>query len=185
MRPRRYPTTRTLGIRAAALALPAAILLAACSSSSGNSGSTSASGAVSSASSTSAGASSASSTPAPATSAPAANTTMPMTGTGTKTAAKNAAGHQVITIDTTDALRFSPATIVAHVGTVSVTLHNVGSYPHNISVTALHKTSTSVSGELGAQTTTTTFTFTKPGTYNFICTYHYTAGMRGKFVIKP
>ena len=107
-----------------------------------------------------------------------------MTGTGAATARKDASGAQVITIDTTNALRFSPAIIDAHVGTVRVTLHNIGSYPHNISVTSLHRTSSSVSGDLGAQTTTTTFTFTKPGTYAFICTYHYTAGMRGKFVIK-
>lgn len=102
---------------------------------------------------------------------------------GTTATATGAASMQQITVHTTDKLRFEPATIAVHQGTVQITLVNEGSYPHNISVPDLHVTSATVSGSPGQQSTTTTFTFNHPGTYRFVCTFHASAGMRGQIVV--
>lgn len=85
-----------------------------------------------------------------------------------------------ITIDATDQFRFMPATATVSTGTVTIHLHDTGTYPHNISFPSLHKTSKSVGdGITAAKDTTFTVTFNKPGSYRFICTYHSDAGMVG------
>jgi plastocyanin len=89
-----------------------------------------------------------------------------------------------ITISTTDQLMFAPSTITTRVGTLLVTLTNNGSYPHNMSVPALHVTSHTVSGGPGSTSTTVRLEFAKPGRYPFVCTYHASAGMRGEFIVK-
>jgi len=89
-----------------------------------------------------------------------------------------------VTITTTDQLMFAPSVITTRVGTLTVTLTNNGSYPHNLAVPALHVTSKTVSGDPGATSTTVTLHFAKPGRYPFICTYHASAGMRGQFIVK-
>ena len=92
-------------------------------------------------------------------------------------------GTQRVTITAMSTFRFDPARITAHTGAVTVTLKDSGSYPHNLSVRSLGVTSASVSGGFGQNTTTVTLSFTHPGTYEFVCTYHSTAGRRGQFVI--
>lgn len=92
-------------------------------------------------------------------------------------------GVQEVTIHATNGFRFDPSVITAHVGTVRVTLVDAGSYPHNLSVSAVHVTSTTVSGAPGAMAATFTLTFTHPGRYGFVCTYHSSAGMKGDFVV--
>ena len=93
-------------------------------------------------------------------------------------------GVQQVTINATNSFRFDPATITAHPGTLKVTLVDTGSYPHNLAVDALHFMSQTVTGSPGENTTTFTLRFAKPGSYPFVCTFHSTAGMRGKFVIQ-
>ena len=87
------------------------------------------------------------------------------------------------TINTTDNFRFVPANIQAHVGKLRIVLTNKGSYPHNISFPTLHATSSTVSGNPGQQQTTFTVTFTHAGTYDFVCTFHSSAGMKGQFTV--
>jgi plastocyanin len=89
-----------------------------------------------------------------------------------------------VTISTTDQLMFAPSMITTSVGTLTVTLTNNGSYPHNLSVPALHITTHTVTGSPGSTSTTVTLHFTKPGRYPFECTYHASAGMRGEFLVK-
>ncbi|MBV9098202.1 MAG: cupredoxin domain-containing protein [Frankiaceae bacterium] len=92
-------------------------------------------------------------------------------------------GVQEIVIDTTDAFRFAPATVDAHVGKLRIVLMDAGSYPHNIAFPALHATSATVSGTPSEQKKMLTVTFDKPGTYEFVCTYHSSAGMKGRVVV--
>lgn len=95
-------------------------------------------------------------------------------------AAKSADGIQQVTIDTTDNFRFVPATINAHVGKLRIVLTDNGSYPHNISFPDMHATSSTVSGDPGQDKTTFTVTFSHAGTYDFVCTFHSSAGMKGR-----
>ena len=92
-------------------------------------------------------------------------------------------GAQQVTIHATDGFRFEPASVTAHTGALTVTLVNDTSYPHNLSVADLHTTSETVTGGTGTNTSTFTLTFSRPGTYSFVCTFHSSAGMRGQFVI--
>jgi len=99
------------------------------------------------------------------------------------TATPAADGVQEVVIDTTDAFRFAPATIAARVGRLRIVLVDDGNYPHNISFPSLHKTSATVSGTPSEQKKVFTVTFDQPGTYDFVCTYHSSAGMKGRVVV--
>lgn len=108
-------------------------------------------------------------------------------GVGTKSSApatvqatKGPDGIQQVTIDTTDNFRFVPDTIKAHVGKLRIVLADNGSYPHNISFPAMHATSSTVSGDPGQDKTSLTVTFSHAGTYDFVCTFHSSAGMKGR-----
>ncbi len=92
------------------------------------------------------------------------------------------AAHHV-TIQAGDNFRFEPAEIRAHVGTFRITLTDSGSYPHNISFPALHTTSSTVSANPGQHETSITVTFPRPGTYEFVCTFHSSAGMKGHVTV--
>jgi plastocyanin len=96
-----------------------------------------------------------------------------------------AAGSQAqsVTIRTTDDFRFDPSTVTVHPGRIRLTLLDSGSYPHNISFPSLNTTSTSVSGSPGQTSTTLLLTVTRPGRYDFVCTYHSSAGMKGTLVV--
>jgi plastocyanin len=106
-----------------------------------------------------------------------------MTGCSASTATTGhhsaATRPQEVTLHATNLLRFQPATIRVHTGTVRITLIDDGAYPHNLSVPALHATSKTVTGDPGGQRTVVSLTFAKPGRYAFECTYHASAGMRG------
>ena len=91
-----------------------------------------------------------------------------------------ARAHVVIT--GTNSLRFAPMTVRVKVGTVRITLKDMGSYPHNIVIPRLHVRSKSVTGDPGGDTVTFTVRFPRPGTYPFHCQYHASAGMNGEFV---
>ena len=90
---------------------------------------------------------------------------------------------QSVTIGGTDGFRFTPSDVTVHPGPVRITLVDEGSYPHNISLPALGKTSASVSGSPGQTSTTLLLTVTTPGRYSFVCTYHSSAGMKGALVV--
>lgn len=92
-------------------------------------------------------------------------------------------GVQQILIEATDNFRFAPSTIDAHVGQLRIVLVDDGSYPHNISFPALHATSSTVSGTPSQQRKTFTVTFDHAGTYDFVCTFHSSAGMKGRVVV--
>lgn len=99
-------------------------------------------------------------------------------GTGSVTTT-GAAGAQTATVGMTDQLKFSPSTVQAKVGTVTLTVRNEGQVPHNLVFddSALGKTGT-VDGK---SDTTLKVTLSKAGTYRFVCTFH--PGMGGKVVV--
>src|SRR5580698_6733761 len=90
---------------------------------------------------------------------------------------------QHVTITGTSALRFTPMTVHVRPGTVRVTLADMGAYPHNVVIPALHVTSRTVTGDPGAGSVSFTVTFPRPGRYPFHCQYHQSAGMVGGFVV--
>jgi plastocyanin len=94
-----------------------------------------------------------------------------------------AAGSQHITIEGTSGLKFTPMTIPVHAGTVSITLKDMGAYPHNLVIPALGVTSKTVTGDPGAGSVSFTVTFKHHGRYAFHCQYHQSAGMVGVFVV--
>jgi plastocyanin len=98
-------------------------------------------------------------------------------------AAAGPAAGQHVTIEGTNRLRFSPMTVHVRTGAVKVTLKDMGAYPHNLVIPALHVTSTTVTGDPGGGTTSFTVTFARPGRYAFHCQYHQSSGMVGVFVV--
>jgi plastocyanin len=100
------------------------------------------------------------------------------TGHVTATGPANA---QTATIDTKDNLSFDPNLVDAKVGTLTLTIRNLGQVPHNLvfSLPGLGQTST----VQGRSTATLTVTFTKAGTYAFVCTFH--SNMTGKVDVSP
>ena len=86
---------------------------------------------------------------------------------------------QAATVDMTDKLVFSPSTVNAKVGTVTLTVTNSGLVPHNLHFDddALGKTGT-VDGKKSEDLTVR---FDKAGTFDFVCSFH--PGMDGKVVV--
>ncbi len=87
---------------------------------------------------------------------------------------------QQATVDMNDRLTFRPGTVKAVVGSLALTADNVGKIPHNLVFkdTALGRTST----VQGGTTATLHLVLTRPGTYQFVCTFH--PGMEGKVVVE-
>ena len=104
-------------------------------------------------------------------------------GSSNHNATRDPEGVQQVTINTTDQFRFTPMDIRAHVGTLRIVLTDAGSYPHNISFGSLHATSETVSGSPGQQKTSFSVTFTHAGVYDFVCTFHSSAGMKGQVTV--
>ena len=101
----------------------------------------------------------------------------PAAGTGTGTT-DGPADAQTFTIRGTDADAFSPATVQAKVGTVTLTLKN-GGVPHNLVFE--DKALPGIAAVSGAATKSTVLTFSRVGTYRFVCAIH--PGMAGKVVV--
>jgi plastocyanin len=75
--------------------------------------------------------------------------------------------------------RFSPSTLTIRVGD-TVLATNKDSSAHTFTVPALGKDSGNMdSGE------TYRLTFTRAGTFHFVCTYHDSFGMNGDVTVKP
>lgn len=93
--------------------------------------------------------------------------------------AEGPADAQTITIDSTDRLDFVPAVVSARVGTLTITLGNSGQSPHNL---VFDDSSLPAIGTVtGGKELSATYTFSAPGTYTFVCTFHN--GMDGKVVV--
>jgi plastocyanin len=101
------------------------------------------------------------------------------TDTSPAVATTGSAAAQTLTVDMTDQLRFTPASITAQVGTVTFTVSNTGLVPHDLAFAdaALGRTKT-VDGKAAA---VLTVAFAKAGTYRFRCTFH--PGMTGKVTV--
>ena len=99
-------------------------------------------------------------------------------GTGSVTTLGES-GAQTATVDMKDDLKFHPSEVDARGGTVSLTVQNSGNVPHDLefSDSSLGKTPT-VDGKTSQKLKVT---FTKSGTYAFVCTFH--TGMAGKVVV--
>lgn len=86
-------------------------------------------------------------------------------------------GVQVLDVTGDDSLRFEQTALHAHTGMVRLIFH-AGKVPHNLTFT---------DGPMGMTqtvrdaTTSLTMTFSKPGTYHFVCTIH--PGMAGMLTI--
>ena len=101
----------------------------------------------------------------------------PAAGTGTGTT-DGPATAQTFTVHGTDADAFSPATVQAKVGKLTLTLSN-GGVPHNLVFD--DKSLPGISVVSGGTTKSTVLTFDHAGTYTFMCTLH--PGMSGKVVV--
>lgn len=86
---------------------------------------------------------------------------------------------QIATVVAGTNLKFSPETVQAKTGTLALTMTISGGVPHNL-----------VFGDRGvgadipttpSGSATSTYTFSKPGTYSFECTIH--SGMVGQVVV--
>ena len=105
-------------------------------------------------------------------------------GPGSAPAGQAASGAvQHVTLTGTSTLRFTPMTVHVRPGTVRVTLTDMGAYPHNVVIPALHLTSQTVTGDPGAGSVSFTVRFPRAGRYAFHCQYHQSAGMVGVFVV--
>ncbi len=89
------------------------------------------------------------------------------------------ADAQTVTVDTLDTLRFNPERVTAKVGTVALTLTNTGGVPHNLVFD--DPGLAAIDTVTGGQSRTQSYTFTAPGTYDFVCTFH--SGMDGQVVV--
>lgn len=101
----------------------------------------------------------------------------PAAGSGTGTT-EGPAEAQTFTIRGTDADAFSPATVQARVGQLTLTLQN-GGVPHDL--VFADKALPGIAAVRGPATRSTVLTFGRAGTYRFVCTIH--PGMTGKVVV--
>jgi plastocyanin len=100
-------------------------------------------------------------------------------GSSASVTTQGSADAQTATIGTTDNLRFTPTTVNAKVGKVTLTIDNQGNTPHNLHFddSSLGKTPTIA----GKASKPLQVTFSKAGTFTFLCTFH--DGMTGKVVV--
>ena len=98
--------------------------------------------------------------------------------TGTVTSSGPATA-QTAQVGMTDRLVFSPSTVNAKVGMLTLSAKNEGSTPHNLTFDdkSFGKTGTIA----GKETKSVTLKLDKAGTYTFTCTFH--EGMNGRVVV--
>ena len=87
---------------------------------------------------------------------------------------------QTATVVSNDQLRYDPGIVQAQVGTLELTHRNGGSVPHNLVFDdrSLGAIDTVTEG----QAKSITLTFSEPGSYDFVCTFH--SGQTGKVVVE-
>lgn len=93
--------------------------------------------------------------------------------------AQGPADAQTATVVSVDGLEYDPGTVEAVVGTLELTHRNASDVPHNLTFDddALGAIDTVTGGESKA----ITLTFSEPGTYSFVCTFH--SGQVGQVVV--
>jgi plastocyanin len=101
----------------------------------------------------------------------------PKSGGGTG-AAEGPASAQTFTVHGNDRDQFVPQTVVAKVGTLTLTLQN-GGVPHNL--TFRDPSLASIGVVSGGETKSSVLRLSAPGTFVFVCTIH--PGMQGKLVV--
>lgn len=90
-------------------------------------------------------------------------------------------GGQHITIEAHDDYSFTPSVIEADPGRLTITVLNAGKVPHDFVLQMFNaKTETLNAGESG----TVTIDVGKAGTYEFVCSFHVSQGMKGKLVVR-
>ena len=92
--------------------------------------------------------------------------------------AATAAGVQTITVDAGPGDRFQQTTLSARPGPITLTLAATGPDSHDLTFTDGPRGATS---EVHDGSAAVTLTFTRPGTYHFLCTVH--PQMRGILVV--
>jgi plastocyanin len=100
-------------------------------------------------------------------------------GPGATVQASGPPEAQVATVVSNDALRFDPGIVQARVGTLTLTHRNGGQVPHDLAFEddSLGAIDTVTAG----QAKSIELTFTVPGEYDFVCTFH--SGQTGKVVV--
>ena len=89
------------------------------------------------------------------------------------------ADAQQATVVSNDQLTYDPGIVNAKVGTLVLTHRNGGSIPHNLVFD--DKALGAIDTVTGGQEKKVTLTFSEPGTYDFVCTFH--SGQDGKVVV--
>jgi plastocyanin len=88
----------------------------------------------------------------------------------------DASGVQHVLVTGNEQFRFSPAVIDAKVGTLQVTLKTVGPTPHDLEIEPFKANTGVVSS---GESRSVTVTFSTPGSYRFVCTFHIALNMVG------
>jgi plastocyanin len=89
------------------------------------------------------------------------------------------ADAQVAEVVSNDQLTYDPGIVNAKVGTLELSHRNSGSIPHNLVFD--DKKLGAIDTVTEGQTKKMTLTFSQPGTYDFVCTFH--SGQEGKVVV--
>jgi plastocyanin len=107
----------------------------------------------------------------------------PNVGTGT---ASEVSGVEQITLRSGLDLRFTPATIVVHPGTVRLVLINTAKpgagSPHDVTFTGLP--SANIPTTYAGRESSVTFVAPAPGTYHFVCSIHARQGQTGTLIVR-
>lgn len=90
------------------------------------------------------------------------------------------ADRQTATVVSNDELRYDPGIVEAQVGTLVLTHRNGGRIPHNLVFD--DRSLGAIDTVREGQEKSITLTFTEPGTYDFVCTFH--SGQTGKVVVR-
>lgn len=93
--------------------------------------------------------------------------------------AEGPADRQMATVVSNDELRYDPGIVEARVGTLVLTHRNGGRIPHNLVFD--DESLGRIDTVNGGQEKSITLTFSEPGTYDFVCTFH--TGQEGKVVV--
>lgn len=91
-------------------------------------------------------------------------------------------GTQLVTVSTSDTLRFVPSVLEARPGRIEIVVHNVGNTPHDLVFGPPLSVGTPIID--AGETRALLVTVTRPGTYPFSCSYHVSLGMTGRLVVR-
>ena len=86
---------------------------------------------------------------------------------------------QTATVVSNSRLRYDPGIVEAEVGTLTLTHRNASQVPHNLVFD--DRSLGAIDTVTAGQEKSITLTFSEPGTYDFVCTFH--SGQTGQVVI--